>query len=123
MSGLSRDVALAATTRDGAFAVERIQDGKIAGDDTNWFSEATKVLLPVKAGTILHLTTGLGDERLCQRYAAGTVKPPAYFFRALLRGPTGFQWLSAAMDGSNAQWWRELDAARELTIKYRVERR
>lgn len=85
-------------------------DGKSVADDEDWFAEAARVLLPNKAGTALHCTTGF-DERMCQRYAAGDTKPPSYFFRKLLRSDGGWIWLSAAMDGCDAPWWREVNQA------------
>lgn len=104
----------------GISAVDESTDGKSAADDSGWFANAAQRLLPDKPGTILHLTTGLGDERLCQRYAAGTVRPPAYFFRALLRTDQGGLWLDAAMDGCEARWWTELKRDREHAAKFRT---
>lgn len=101
-----------ATVGRGRCAATNLVDGKSAADDGDWFSEAAQQLHPHKPGTVLFLTTELGDERLCQRYAAGHVKPPAYFFRALLRSDQGWQWLCAAMEGSDAEWWREMKRAR-----------
>ncbi|MGH6878002.1 MAG: hypothetical protein ACREHV_11595, partial [Rhizomicrobium sp.] len=74
--------------------------------DAEWFSCACRKLFDGKAGTALHYLTGF-DERSCQRYAAGQVKPPAYFLRALLRGEQGNIWLNAVMDGASPKWWRE----------------
>lgn len=104
-----------ATNADGKSAAEKTDDGKSAIDDGNWFSRAARRLLPHKAGTWLHLTTKLGDERLCQRYASGEVKPPAYFFRALLRDDNGDTWLAAAMEGSTAKWWLDYQRAKRLS--------
>lgn len=95
-------------------------DGKSAVDDADWFAAATRTLLPNKAGTHLFLTTGCGDERLCQRYAAGHVKPPAYFLRRLQRSEYGWQWLCAVMDGASPQWWRELQQDRDLARSVRA---
>lgn len=92
-------------------------------EDENWFSSAAWKLYPAKPGTIMHLVTGLGNERLCQKYAAGDVRPPAYFLRALLRSDHGEQWLAAAMDGSAVQWWRDVDAARSLCAAYQIIKR
>jgi hypothetical protein len=97
--------------------------GKSAVDDADWFSAAARKLYAHKPGTILHLTTGLGDERLCQRYASGEVRPPAYFLRALLRGDHGQQWLSATMDGSRSEWWRDIDSARALCAQFQIIKR
>jgi hypothetical protein len=85
-----------------------------SGNDCDWFSNACRKLYPLKAGTLLFFLTGLGDERACQRYAAGTVKPPAFFLRALLRSGHGSQWLAAVMAGSNAIWWRDYQEAVSL---------
>jgi hypothetical protein len=89
-------------------------------EDENWFADAAKILLPHKAGTALHYTTGF-DERSCQRYAAGSIKPPAYFLRALLRSEQGYIWLAALMDGSDASWWRNFENVRKLSAEYRIE--
>jgi hypothetical protein len=97
--------------------------GKSAVDDADWFSVAARKLYAHKPGTILHLTTGLGDERLCQRYASGEVRPPAYFLRALLRSDHGEQWLAAAMDGSRSDWWRDIDSARALCAQFQIIKR
>lgn len=87
--------------------------------DADWFSQGVKGVLPRKAGLCLHLATGLGDERLCQKYAAGHVKPPAYFLRALLRGEDGWTWLCICMDGCKAKWWLEVKQA--VAIKRAIE--
>lgn len=93
-------------------------DTSVAGDE-NWFSEAALDLLGTeKPGTALWAITGF-EERSCQRYAAGHVKPTAYFLRTLLRSPQGWQWLAAAMEGSDAQWWR--DAVRARHIKQAID--
>lgn len=93
-------------------------DGKVAGssaaDDADWFSRAARALYPNKPGTALYWLTGLGDERLCQRYASGDVRPAAYFLRALMRGEHGEQWFSAIMDGCDAEWWRDVQRARRV---------
>jgi hypothetical protein len=95
-------------------------NGKSA-DDAQWFSAAAHALYHQKPGTIIFLITGLGDERLCQRYAAGHIRPPAYFLRALLRGAHGRQWINATMEGSTAEWWLEhLDA---LKLKRVIDNR
>src|SRR6202034_3960466 len=91
------------------------------GSDENWFSQACRALLEHKPGTALHYVTGF-DERSCQRYAAGSVKPPAYFFRALLRSEQGWTWLAAAMDGSSASWWLDIQRARDCSFAYEQRR-
>lgn len=99
-------------------------DGKSAVGDENWFSEAAQHLYAGnKPGMALWLTTGLGDERACQRYAAGHVKPAAYFLRALLRSPQGWTWLCAAMDGSDAEWWRDVRYAYEIIAVFEAKRK
>ena len=98
-------------------------NGLSAVDDEGWFGAAPRQLYPVKAGTVLYLTTGLGDERLCQRYAAGTVKPSAYFLRNLLRGDHGEQWLNATLEGLDKEWWLQLGALRQLSSDYIVRKR
>ena|SRR5882672_8039155 len=94
-------------------AVETAIADKPAADDGDWFADMAQDLLAPKAGTALHYITGF-DERSCQRYAAGTVKPPAYFLRALLRSPQGAQVLEFLMQDSDAPWWRGLVRARRI---------
>ena len=103
-----------AINADGSFDVQGTAHVKSDVDDENWFSEAAKRLYTQKPGTILFLLTALADERQCQKYAAGHVKPPAYFLRALLRSEHGWQWLSAAMSGSDTQWWADVQRARSI---------
>jgi len=91
-------------------------------DAEDWFANACKHLLPTKAGTALHFVTGF-DERSCQRYAAGDVKPAAFFLRALLRSPQGWIWLCAAMDGSDADWWRDVRYAYEIIAVFEAKRK
>lgn len=79
-------------------------------DDGDWFARAARGLYPTKPGTALFYATQLGnerfgDERLCQKYAAGTVRPQAYFLRRLLRSKHGKQWLNAVMAGCTEDWW------------------
>lgn len=87
--------------------------------DSNWFAPVCKALLPKDAGFALHVVTGV-EERSCYRYAAGDRKPSGDFIRALLRSEQGATWLAAIMDGSTAEWWRELQTARDLCSRYRV---
>jgi hypothetical protein len=72
--------------------------------------------LLAKPGLELHLITGL-DERSCHRYAAGSVKPPAHFLRALLRSEQGRQFLECLMDGAEPEWWRELKRAERISVQ------
>lgn len=113
MSQLFGNPDAVATNGHGTSAADPILDGKSAVDDGEWFAAVARALLPHKAGTALHCITGY-DERLCQRYAAGHVKPPAYFLRALLRSEQGWQFLAGAMDGASPQWWRDVRKAMEL---------
>lgn len=99
---------------------ENLSD-KSVGDEF-WFAQTCRALFHHKAGTILHYITGF-DERSCQRYASGCVKPPAYFLRRLLRHQDGLAWLRAIMDGCDAPWWQELQTAIELVERYRIMRR
>jgi hypothetical protein len=120
MHGSFGKSAIAATKGGGTFAVEITTSGRSAVDDENWFAEAAQELYGRnKPGTALFYATGLGDERGCQRYAAGTVKPPAYFFRRLLRSPDGWQWLCAAMDGCQESWWKDV----RLAVAYELKRK
>lgn len=105
----------AAICCDGKSAVEENSSVKFDGDDSSWFAEAVQGLLPkpLKQGYELSLLADW-DERLCQKYAADNVKPSAYFLRRILRSPHGWQWLNATMDGSNAEWW--IDLQRTLRV-------
>lgn len=89
---------------DGAAEPDPSSDDISVAPDENWFAEMAQALLVPKPGTALHYITGF-DERSCQRYAAGSVKPPAYFIRALLRSEQGGPILAALMDGCTARWW------------------
>src|SRR4051812_42584474 len=77
------------------------------GDDENWFSDSVLKLLGNEIpGKALDCITGLEfGERNCQRYAAGHVKPTAYFLRALIRSKDGGPFFRAMMDGCAAEWW------------------
>lgn len=108
------------TIARGTSAAEFTSDDKSVAGNENWFSDAAQRLYATKPGTALHYLTDF-DERCCQRYAAGSVKPPAYFLRALLRSEHGWQWLSAAMDGSTAEWWRDLQRAQRIAEKLKDE--
>lgn len=116
MHGIFPKVPNEASESNGTSAVA--DDKSVEGE---WFSNACKHLLPTKAGTALFYTTGV-DERSCQRYAAGDVKPPAFFLRALLRSPQGWTWLCAVMDGSDEEWWREVRYAYEFIIIVEAKR-
>jgi len=91
----------------GTSAVEKSADGKSAVGDRGWFAEMAQALLPEKPGTALWTITGY-DERLCQRYAAGHVKPSAYFLRVLIRSGQGEPFFLALMDGCAAPWWIDM---------------
>lgn len=84
---------------------------QMVSDDEGWFPQACRSLVPNDGGLALHVLTGF-EERTCYRYAAGDRKPPAYFLRALLRSEHGWQWLAVLMDGSDAQWWTDIQRAR-----------
>lgn len=101
--------------------VENISGDKSVGSDENWFSDAVLRLLGTdKPGTALDCITELRfGDRNCQRYAAGDVKPPAYFLRAILRGKHGEPFLHALMDGCESEWW--LDHQRRLTNGAKVD--
>lgn len=96
-------------------------DDRFVGTEENWFAEACRQLYESKAGTALHYETGF-EERSCQRYAAGSVRPPAYFLRALLRSRNGWTWLNAIMDGCTEPWWLEIIEARRIWRAIETER-
>lgn len=91
----------------------QLADQTVSEDDDRWFTDIVGALLPKDAGLALHVTTGF-EERTCYRYAAGDRRPPAYFLRALLRSDQGWTWLAAVMDGTDAEWWLELQRARRI---------
>lgn len=107
-----------AISAGGTSAVGKSPDGRFAIDDEHWFSEMAQDLLPTKPGTALHFITAY-DERLCQRYAAGSVKPSAYFLRRLLRSDHGATFLAALMDGSQAKWWTDHLRAERVAAQIR----
>lgn len=72
-----------------------------------WFSIPAQQLLGSDLGLNLALATGF-QERSCYRYAASERAVPGYVIYRLLRSEQGAQWLSALMDGCDAQWWRDL---------------
>lgn len=98
-----------------AAATEPITD-QTDSDGNGWFVAMASALLGKDAGYHLHLITGF-EERTCYRYAAGDRKPPGYFICALLRSEQGAQFLAAIMDGSNAEWWRELERAKRIAAQ------
>lgn len=93
--------------------------GASAEDDANWFADTARRLLSnakgEKAGFALYVTTGMRfDPSTCDRYAAGRIRPTAYFLRALLRTDCGWQFLCAAMEGSGVAWWAEIQRAKRI---------
>lgn len=87
--------------------------------DVRWFAEMVQARHPDKPGTILHLNTGV-NERLCQKYAAGSVRPSSAFLRALLRSENGWIYLQSIMHGSDAPWWLELQQLFELGRRFHM---
>lgn len=80
---------------------------------------AHEIYGPNKTGIALFYAIGcLGDERGCQRYAAGSVKPPAYVLRKLLRSPQGWVWLCETMKNCDEPWWRNV----RLAVAYEAKR-
>lgn len=86
-------------------------------DDANWFAQSAQAICSnsegKKAWIPLRAATGF-DDRDCQRYAAGHVKPTAYFLRRLLRSCLGWQFLAALMAGSDEPWWAEVVRAKRI---------
>jgi hypothetical protein len=113
---LERDNVAIAT--NGKCAAKIGANGKSA-DDADWFARGAQSLYWDKPGTVLWTLTDIGDERLCQRYAAGEVKPSAYFLRRLQRSSHGWEWLSVTLDGCTEQWW--LDCKEGLKLKRAIE--
>lgn len=108
MHGLSAS-GLAASRK----STDQHADQMVSDADDRWFVDVVQTLLPKDAGLALHLSTGF-EERSCYRYASGDRKPPGYFIRSLLRTDDGWQWLSGFMEGSDAQWWLDLQLARDI---------
>jgi hypothetical protein len=123
MSAISGSNVTSAISANGSVAAHQITNGKLAADDEDWFSVSAQRLHPDSPGKVLHYTAELGDVRLCQRYASGETKPPAYFLRALLRSDHGKQWLNAVMDGSTAVWWTELVERKRCADAYEAARK
>lgn len=90
-----------------------VTDQTDSDDGNDWFVSLIRSLLPKDAGFALHIITGF-EERTCYRYANGDRKPPGYLLRQLLRSEHGAQFLAALMDGSDAQWWRDLERERRV---------
>jgi hypothetical protein len=116
MGGLSIGAGNGATNGHGKFAVQELSGVK---SDVGWFADMAQALHPDKPGTILHLTTGV-DERLCQKYAAGSVKPSAAFLRWLLRSENGWTYLAFLMEGCETPWWIEIKKARRIAEAIRM---
>lgn len=89
-------------------------------NDDQWFADAARQLLSPDAGLALHYLTGL-SESACYRAARGDNLPPLHYFRKLLRGPQGWTWLAVIMDGSNEEWWLELQLLRDTLIKQGIK--
>ncbi len=75
------------------------------GTDEHWFRDLAQSLLPGdKAGTFLW-SLGIGEERSCQRWVAGSVKPTGYTVRRILRSKIGREFLNGLMAGCQEPWW------------------
>lgn len=103
---------------DTSVAEKSISDTSV-GDDENWFADCVLRLLGKEIpGKALDCITGLSfGERNCQRYAAGHVKPTAYFLRALIRSKDGGPFFLAMMDGCKAEWWVEFQEMQRLAAQ------
>lgn len=99
-------------------------ESTVGCDSDNWFSELAIDLLGKDAGFGLHLTTG-APEGSCYKYAAKKEPrhPPANILRLCLRSDGGWQWLCGVMEGSAAPWWIELNAVRDLLLRYEIRQR
>lgn len=121
MHGVNTAGASRATIPHGK-SVSQLPDKSVGSDvgdksDADWFSQMCQSLCAnsegEKAWIPLYFLTGV-DERTCQRYAAGHVKPPSYFLRTLLRSEQGWQFLVFLMDDSKAEWWADVVRARRI---------
>lgn len=99
-------------TGDKSVVLGKSSDNSVA-DDEDWFASYAQAFYNGKAGPALVFASKSDqrDERNCQRYASGAVKPPSFFLRSLLRDPHGKQWLAAVMDGCTEQWWIDMQRA------------
>lgn len=111
-------VRLARATKASAQAGNGISSPAQTGSepDSQWFARASRQLLGSDPGLNLSLLTGV-PERTCYRYASGERPATEYIVAKLLRSEHGWQWLAALMDGSNAQWWSDMQRARRITAQ------
>lgn len=99
----------------------KVNDISVASE--NWFKEMCDHLFgDDRAGALLRYDSD-AEPRNCQRYARGGAKPSGDFIRALLRSENGWSYLCGIMDGSDAEWWRETQAARNCVAAFDLVRR
>lgn len=89
---------------------------KSVSDDSDWFADMAHALLVPDRGLALHMLSKLSDPRQCARYANGSVKPPGYLVRAVLRADEGEPFAAFMLDG--VSWWN--DQRRHADIGRRV---
>ncbi len=90
-------------------------------DDCAWFTEPARHLLGSDPGLALHYLSE-EPESTCRRIFRGHW-PSLFLYRKLLWKGQGWTWLAILMDGCEAPWWREIQAARDLLIKFKIELR
>lgn len=83
------------------------------GDFCGCFKLAARQLLGSDPGLALHVLTDI-SESSGYRYASGERPTPGYVLWLLLRSDQGWQWLSGLMEGSDAEWWTDIQRARAI---------
>lgn len=118
--GATNATAIECTFKNGSGQSAAITNGS---DDPDWFGRpARKLLEGADAGFALSLLTEV-PASTCYRYVRGDTQPSMHFYRRLLFGPQGATWHAVLMDGCQQSWWRELQAARDLCSKFKIEAR
>jgi hypothetical protein len=106
----------ATSAADTSVSDQSSNDTSVIVPLSQWFSRICGALFPHKPGLALHLETDCG-ERNGHRYASGEVAVPSLILRILLRGRGGRTWLGAIMEGSDAEWWRDLQRAERIAAQ------
>lgn len=91
-------------------------------EDHRWFTIPARHLLGSDPGLALHVLIGV-SESSGYRYAKGERGISGLNMRQLLHSRHGEPWLAAIMDGCTEPWWIELQAARDLTSKFKITKR
>jgi hypothetical protein len=84
-----------------------------------WFMRIAHSLWPDKPAAWLRSFTGF-PERTCRSAASGDTDPSSAMLYVLLRSDAGSDILARIMDGCAAQWWLDLQPARELSAQFKI---